>query len=82
MNLPIGGLALIALALWLPRTISVRSSRERGLAALRRIDVIGAFTAAGATICLLLGLTWGGSIYPWDSVQVIAAFAAAAVLYL
>lgn len=82
VNLPVGGFALLALAFWLPRTISARSIHERGWAAIRRIDIVGALTAAGATICLLLGLTWGGSAYPWDSVQVITAFAASGLLYL
>ncbi|MGZ3583674.1 MAG: MFS transporter, partial [Ktedonobacterales bacterium] len=48
----------------------------------RRIDFLGALTAAGATVCLLLGLTWGGQMYPWDSVQVIATLSAAVVLFI
>ena len=32
----------------------------RGWAAIRRIDFPGAALASAATICLLLGLTWGG----------------------
>jgi hypothetical protein len=51
---------------------------------VRRIDFWGAATAAGATICLVLGLNWGGTSepygYAWNSPQVIGVLGAAAVL--
>lgn len=82
INLPIGIIALIALLVYLPTTISVRSSRYTGWAAVRRIDFLGAVLASGATICLLLGLTWGGNqTFDWASPQVIGVLVAAAVLY-
>jgi EmrB/QacA subfamily drug resistance transporter len=81
VNLPIGALALVVLFIWLPMNISVRSTRYTGWAAVRRIDFAGAFTAAGATVCLLLGLTWGGVTYPWNSAQVISMLSAAGALY-
>jgi len=81
VNLPVGAVALIALVVWLPMNISVRSTLYTGWAAVRRIDVAGALTAAGATVCLLLGLTWGGQTYPWGSAPVISVLAAAAVLF-
>jgi MFS family permease len=82
INLPFGVLALAALIVWLPVTISVRSSHAQGRAALWRIDVMGALCSAAATICLLLGLTWGGSTYPWKSLQVMGLFVATALLLL
>jgi EmrB/QacA subfamily drug resistance transporter len=82
VNLPVGIVALIVLILWLPANISQRTTEARGLAAFKRIDFAGAFTAAGGTVCLLLGLTWGGTAYPWDSVQVIGILVAAAVLFV
>ncbi len=81
INLPLGILTLIAIITWLPASISVRSSRFRGWAAIRRIDVAGALSAAAAGICLLLGLTWGGTTYPWASVQVMGLLIAAGLLY-
>ena len=81
VNLPIGVLALLAIIFWLPVSISLRSSRFRGWAAIRRIDVPGSLSAAAATICLLLGLSWGGNTYPWASAQVIGVLIAAGVLY-
>lgn len=82
VNLPVGILALLVLSLWLPSTISVRSTAYRGWAAVIRIDFPGALTAAAATACLLLGLTWGGSTYAWGSAQVVGILIAAGVLYL
>jgi EmrB/QacA subfamily drug resistance transporter len=82
INLPFGVLALGAIIVWLPVSISVRSSHVQGRSALRRIDVAGAFCSAAATICLLLGLTWGGSTYPWASLQVMGLFVATALLLL
>ncbi|MEO7002097.1 MAG: MDR family MFS transporter [Ktedonobacterales bacterium] len=82
INLPLGLIALGLLIFFLPSTLSLRSSAYRGWAAIRRIDFAGAFSAAAATTCLLLGLTWGGSTYPWNSWQVIAVLVAAGVLFI
>ncbi len=82
VNLPAGLLALLVLTAWLPATISLRSTSSHGRPLIRRIDITGALIAAAATTCLLLGLTWGGSAYPWTSVPVLGILGAAAVLYL
>jgi EmrB/QacA subfamily drug resistance transporter len=84
INVPLAPFALIALFFWLPASLSYRSTgnRARSLAALRRIDVLGAFSMASATVCLLLGLTWGGQTYPWGSPQVIGILVSAGVLFL
>jgi EmrB/QacA subfamily drug resistance transporter len=82
VNLPLDAIALVALVLLLPANLSVRTARARGWAAVRRVDVLGALTAAAATVCLLLGLTWGGQTYPWDSPQVIGTLAGAGALFL
>ncbi|HEY4032480.1 MAG TPA: MDR family MFS transporter [Ktedonobacteraceae bacterium] len=83
INLPLGLIALIALLAYLPTNISIRSSRYTGWAALRRIDFLGAVLSSGATICLLLGLTWGSDqTYNWNSPQVIGVLIAAGVLLI
>lgn len=83
VNIPIGILALAVLLIYLPANISTRSNQLKGWAALRRVDFIGAMLASGATICLLLGLTWGGNqTYDWTSPQVIGILVAAAALYI
>src|SRR5258706_15456975 len=83
INLPIGVVALAVLLIYLPANISVRSRRYTGWAAVRRIDFLGAALASAATICLLLGLTWGGDqTYDWSSAQVIGTLVAAGILYI
>lgn len=83
INLPVGIIALTALLIFLPANISDRDSNYTGWAAVRRIDFLGAFLAAGATICLLLGLTWGGGqTYDWASPQIIGVLVACAVLFI
>ncbi|HLY30880.1 MAG TPA: MDR family MFS transporter, partial [Ktedonobacterales bacterium] len=82
VNLPLGALALLALGVYLPGNLSVRTNRFSGWQAIRRIDFAGALVASAATICLLLGLTWGGNAtYDWGSPQVIGALAGAGILY-
>lgn len=83
LNLPLGIIAIITLIILLPATISERSNTFTGWNALRRIDVMGALSLAVATICLLLGLTWGSSqVYAWDSLQVIGILVVAALFII
>lgn len=82
VNLPMGILALLLLAVWLPSTLTVRRHAPQRWAAVRSIDFAGAFTAAAATLCLLFALTWGGSTYPWTSVQIICLLGGVVVLVL
>ena len=72
VNLPVGGLALLVIALALPRRASSHIKQ--------RVDVIGASLLVVATTSLLLALLWGGGSYPWTSVEVIGAFATAAAV--
>jgi EmrB/QacA subfamily drug resistance transporter len=82
INLPIGVLAVAALVIFMPANISQHSSGERGWAAMRNIDILGAVLSAVATICLLLGLTWGSSqTYAWDSFPVVGGLICGVVLF-
>lgn len=82
VNIPVGIIALAALLIYLPANLSVRTSRFTGWASIRRIDIPGAGLSAAATICLLLGLTWGSSgIYEWSSPQVIGVLVATVLLF-
>lgn len=83
INLPIGLIAVAALLFWLPATISVRTSTWQGLKSLRNIDFLGAIICAAATICLMLGLTWGSEgASTWTSFQVLGALSASVPLFL
>ncbi len=82
INIPLGIIVLAALLIYLPANISARSSDYTGWAAVRRIDFTGAVLSATATVCLLLGLTWGSNAtFDWNSPQVIGILVAAVVLF-
>ena len=83
LNLPLGIIALATLLLFLPSTISERSPNSTGRQAIQRIDITGSLLCAGATTCLLLGLTWGSSQpSAWVSPQVGGILAASIMLGL
>jgi EmrB/QacA subfamily drug resistance transporter len=71
VNLPVGGLAMAVILVTMPK----RPYRQD-----HSIDWLGAAVLALGTTALLLGLVWGGQNYPWNSLPVDAALAAAAVL--
>ena len=71
VNLPIGGLALVVIAVTMPRK-AVRSRHS--------IDWLGAGVLAAGTASLLLALVWAGHEFAWTSSHVLGAFVAAAVL--
>lgn len=83
INLPVGILALLALIIYLPARLSQPSNTYRGWAAFKRVDFFGALLASIATVCLLLGLSWGSDqTYAWNSLQVISTLVAAGLLYI
>ena len=63
VNLPVGLIALAALALRLP---APEADREE-----RRLDLLGAGLLAGATTAFMLTCIWGGSRYAWESAQIL-----------
>lgn len=81
INLPVGLVALIALLIFLPANSSAPTSAWAGLASFRQIDIVGAILCAAGTICLILGLTWGGAQNAaWLSAPVLGMLAAGLVL--
>jgi EmrB/QacA subfamily drug resistance transporter len=73
INLPIGLLAF----LMTNRVLKRLPRHERP----HRLDVAGAGLMMAATVLLLLALTWGGTRFPWASVQILALLAASALLW-
>jgi EmrB/QacA subfamily drug resistance transporter len=71
VNLPIGILAMVMIAIGLRQAPSGRA---------RPIDYAGAFLLTGATAALLLLLTWGGTEFPWASPDSAALAATTTVL--
>ncbi|PZA06268.1 MULTISPECIES: MDR family MFS transporter [unclassified Meiothermus] len=70
VNLPFAVIALWVIARYLP---------SRRAPAQSRVDYPGVVLLTAAVVPLLLGLTWGGSTYPWLSWQTLSLLGAAAV---
>ena len=58
INLPIGAVALVVVAVVLPAT----STRRK-----HKIDYLGATLLAGFAVCVVLATSWGGTTYAWGS---------------
>src|SRR3989440_5834635 len=71
VNLPIGAVALVVIALTMPKR-KVRAEHE--------IDWLGAGLLAAGTASLLLGLVWAGRDYAWTSGHVLGALAVAVIV--
>ncbi|KAK3988686.1 MFS transporter [Cladorrhinum sp. PSN332] len=84
INLPVGGIAIVCIALFFPdpkREIGVSAS-ETWLQRIDRFDPVGTVLFMPGVVCLLLALQWGGLRYAWGSGRIIALFALAGVLLL
>src|SRR4051812_42083763 len=73
INIPLG-----LLALWMTNASLRRLPRHDRR---HRLDVLGAVLLVGATVSLMLALSWGGLRYPWISPQVLGLVAASALLW-
>ncbi|EGO00143.1 hypothetical protein SERLA73DRAFT_72881 [Serpula lacrymans var. lacrymans S7.3] len=67
LNIPIAGLAFLLVLLFLSLPTPVGTLKEK----MARIDWIGNFIIIGATCACVIGLTWGGVVYPWNTAQVL-----------
>lgn len=71
INIPVGLLALLAIGLFIPKITPLIKERS--------IDFWGALILALGLITLLLGVVWGGTEYPWNSIQIIGLLSSAAI---
>jgi EmrB/QacA subfamily drug resistance transporter len=71
INLPIGAVALVVIAIVLP---SVSNKQHH------TIDYLGATLLAAFATAVVLATSWGGTTYAWSSPVIIGLFAASAVL--
>lgn len=39
---------------------------------IKRVDFVGVILFVAGLLLFLMGLSWGGSVYPWKSAHVIA----------
>jgi EmrB/QacA subfamily drug resistance transporter len=71
INLPIGAIALVVIAVVLPAT----STKLQ-----HKIDYLGATTLAAFATAVVLATSWGGTTYAWSSPVIIALFAGSVAL--
>ncbi|KAJ8059988.1 hypothetical protein OCU04_011600 [Sclerotinia nivalis] len=77
INLPIGGVALAMVLLFVKPRLPKQAGDIRSLPPLqrlRRMDWAGTIIFLGAFVCLYLALQWGGQTKPWRSSKVIGLF--------
>ncbi|ENH99262.1 hypothetical protein COCC4DRAFT_54597 [Bipolaris maydis ATCC 48331] len=67
INLPISGVASILVLLFL----DIRHEHTSFLRGIRAIDWLGIVTFLACTLLLLLGLDFGGVLFPWSSPKII-----------
>lgn len=63
INLPLMGLALILITLFLTLAVDESSVRSK----LKRVDYIGIALLMGGMTSFVLALCWGGQLFPWKS---------------
>lgn len=80
INLCIGGLAAPIYAFLLP---SIDHRRGCGLVSrLKSLDLVGTVLSAGAITTLVMVISFGGSVYAWDSGQTISLFVITGILWI
>lgn len=68
VNLPIGGVAMVLLYLFLHTNYKPATFKQ----SLGRFDYIGSILVLGSSLAIVFALTYGGSRYAWSSGHVIA----------
>ncbi|KAJ3997132.1 ABC transporter [Lentinula boryana] len=84
INLPVGGVSLVAVSLLLKASPPLGSDPSKRspkdiFHQILQLDYLGATLIAGAVTCLVLALQWGGNTKPWNDKAVIISFVFAAV---
>lgn len=68
INLPLSGLAAVIIFLFL----DIKHENTSFIDGIRAVDWLGIITFLGCSAMLLLGLDFGGDLFPWNSAKVIA----------
>jgi EmrB/QacA subfamily drug resistance transporter len=74
INLPLGAVAYFLTN----RVLKILPRHERP----HRIDWLGASLMTAATVLLLLALSWGGTTYAWDSVEIVGLLVASGIAWV
>ncbi|KAI4612255.1 hypothetical protein J4E83_007807 [Alternaria metachromatica] len=76
INLPISGFAAVLIVLFL----DIKHEHTSFIDGIKAVDWFGMFTFLGFTLMILLGLDFGGVLFPWDSAKVIALLVVGGVM--
>ncbi|EXJ84231.1 hypothetical protein A1O3_04898 [Capronia epimyces CBS 606.96] len=76
INLPVAGVAFCLLLLFL----DVHDPKTKFAQGMRAIDWAGSVSIIGLMVMVLLGLNFGGTVYPWDSPKVICLVVVGALM--
>ena len=79
MNLVVGGIFAPVYLFLLPN-FDPKFGQEGLPTRLRKIDYVGALLSTGILVSIIMAINFGGTLYAWDSGQIIALFVIAAVL--
>ncbi|RDW56718.1 putative HC-toxin efflux carrier TOXA [Coleophoma cylindrospora] len=82
INVPIGGISLVGLLIFLPASTPPEEIKGSVQKNLWKFDPVGNIVLAPGLICLLLALQWGGTKYPWSDARSIALLVVGSVLLL
>ena len=80
INLPIGGVAMLAIFFFLHINRVNNPDNASVLSRILELDLLGTFFLIPAVVCLLLALQWGGAEHPWNSPTIIGLFVTFGVL--
>lgn len=82
INLPIGAVVIVAVAIFLRLPIRNTDHNTSWKSIIRQLDLPGAFIFLPSIVCLLLALQWGGTKYSWSNGRIIALLVLFGVLLL
>jgi len=75
INIPVCIVAIILIAMY----VNIPTPPGTFMEKVKMIDFLGTFLLIGFSLCLLIGVNWGGTNYPWTSKIIISLFVASAI---
>lgn len=82
INLPIGACTILICIVLVETPSHARTSSLSYKEKINQFDIPGTVFMVSGLVCLLLGLQWGGGMYPWNSGRVIALLVLSGVLLI
>jgi hypothetical protein len=64
---------------YFPPTFEMKNHGKTKMQMLKHFDFVGLFLFTGSILIFLMGLSWGGGLFPWSSAHVIATIVIGAV---